>query len=142
MYQDAKPNATSPIEAQPPIPAHEAQLARSISGLLQYGVWIASAIVLIGGILYLIRHGSEAIDYRVFRGEPAMYRSLPGIISAVLQGHRRGIIQLGLVILIATPIVRVILCFLSFLRWRDFTYVAITALVLSGLIYSLVGAYF
>jgi uncharacterized membrane protein len=142
MYQDIEPKAISSIEPQPIVPSHEAQLERSISNLLQYGVWLSSLIVLIGGVLYLMRHGVEPVDYRVFQGEPAMYRSLPGIISAMLTGHRRGIIQFGLVVLIATPILRVVLCFVSFLRWRDFTYLAITALVLSGLIYSFVGAYF
>lgn len=141
MYQETKPRI-SPIEPQPLVPSHEAQLEQSISNLLRCGVWLSSLIVLIGGILYLMRHGSEPVDYRVFRGEPAMYRSLPGIVSATLTGHRRGIIQFGLVVLIATPILRVILCFVSFLRWRDRTYVAITALVLSGLIYSFIGAYF
>ncbi|GAP94163.1 DUF1634 domain-containing protein [Leptolyngbya sp. NIES-2104] len=141
MYQDADPRISS-IEPQPIVPSHEAQLERSISTLLQCGVWLSSLIVLIGGVLYLMRHGSESVDYRVFRGEPAMYRSLPGIITSMLTGHRRGIIQFGLVVLIATPILRVLLCFIAFLRWRDFTYLTITALVLSGLIYSFVGAYF
>ena len=122
--------------------SQEAKLERWISSLLQYGVWIASAIVLLGGILYLIRHGSEPVDYRVFRGEPAIYRSPIGIVQGVLEGRRRGIIQLGLLTLIAVPILRVLLSFIAFLRWRDFTYVGITGLVLAGLIYSFVGAYF
>jgi uncharacterized membrane protein len=113
-----------------------------ISNLLQSGVVLASAIVLIGGILYLMRHGSEPVDYRVFRGEPAIYCSLPGVLTAMIEGHRRGIIQFGLMILIATPILRVILCLFTFLRWRDLVYSFITILVLSGLIYSFVGAYF
>lgn len=142
MYQDVEPNAISTIESQPLLPSHEAQLEQSISNLLQAGVWIASAIVLIGGILYLIRHGAEPVNYSMFRGEPAMYRSPVGIIKAMLMGQRRGIIQFGLLVLIATPIVRVIFSLVSFLRWRDFTYAAITALVLSGLLYSFIGAYF
>ncbi|BAU11839.1 hypothetical protein LEP3755_23420 [Leptolyngbya sp. NIES-3755] len=140
MYQEAE-SRTSAIEPQPIVPSHEAQLEQSIRNLLTYGVWLSSMIVLIGGILYLMRHGNEPVDYRVFRGEPALYRSPTGIITAMLTGHRRGIIQFGLLILIATPIVRVIVSFISFLRWRDFTYTAITAIVLSGLIYSFIGAY-
>lgn len=122
--------------------SQEVKLEHWISNLLQYGVWIASSIVLIGGILYLIRHGGETADYRVFRGEPAVYRSPIGIVQAVLEGRRRGMIQLGLLVLIAVPILRVILSFVTFLRWKDFTYVGITGLVLAGLIYSFVGAYF
>lgn len=119
----------------------ELQLELLLSNLLKYGVFLASAVVLLGGILYLIRHGSEPADYRVFHGVPSEFRSPDGIINAVLSGSRRGIIQLGLLILVATPIVRVAISFLAFLRQRDYVYIAITSLVLSGLIYSLIGAY-
>jgi len=119
----------------------EQQLELLLSNLLKFGVFLASAVVLVGGILYLIRHGAEPADYRVFHGVPSEFRSPEGVINAVLSGRRRGIIQLGLLILIATPIVRVAVSFLTFLRQRDFVYVVVTFLVLSGLIYSLIGAY-
>lgn len=119
----------------------ELQLELLLSNLLKYGVFLASAVVLVGGILYLIRHGAEPADYRVFHGVPSEFRSPDGVINAILSGSRRGIIQLGLLILVATPIVRVAISFLAFLRQRDYVYIAITSLVLSGLIYSLIGAY-
>lgn len=119
----------------------ELQLELLLSNILKYGVFLASAVVLVGGILYLIRHGSEPADYRVFHGVPSEFRSPDGVVNAVLSGSRRGIIQLGLFILVATPIVRVAISFLAFLHQRDYVYIAITSLVLSGLIYSLIGAY-
>jgi uncharacterized membrane protein len=112
-----------------------------ISHLLKYGVLLASAIVLLGGVLYLIRQGAEPTNYRFSQGEPAEFRSPAGRVRAVLSGSRRGIIQLGLLILIATPISRVAFSFLAFLRQRDWVYIIITLSVLVGLIYSLVGAY-
>ncbi|HEY9622823.1 MAG TPA: DUF1634 domain-containing protein [Crinalium sp.] len=117
------------------------QLGVWLSRLLKYGVIIASVTVLVGGVLYLMRHGMEPVDYHRFRGEPDMFRSPQGVWDAVLSGHRRGIIQLGLLILIATPVVRVIMSLLFFIRQRDLVYVVITSLVFSGLLYSLVGAY-
>ena len=63
-------------------------------------------------------------------------------MAAVLSGSRRGIIQLGLLLLVATPIIRVVISLLIFLRQREFTYVVITLIVLTALIYSLVGAYY
>ena len=119
----------------------EQQLELLLSNLLKYGVFLASAVVLVGGILYLIRHGAEPADYRVFHGVPSEFRSPEGVINAVLAGRGRGIIQLGLLILVATPIVRVAISFLAFLRQRDYVYVVVTLLVLSGLIYSMIGAY-
>lgn len=141
MYKDviARSNSSSDETLDR---SQEAKLELWISNLLRYGVQLSSLIVLVGGILYLIHHHAEPVDYRVFQGEPAIYRSPSGVVQALLEGHRRGIIQLGLLILIATPILRVLLSLVTFLRWRDYTYAAITFLVLSGLIYSFVGAYF
>ncbi|MFN6568478.1 DUF1634 domain-containing protein [Dendronalium sp. ChiSLP03b] len=120
----------------------ELQLANLLSNLLKYGVLIASAVVLVGGILYLIRHGAEPAGYGVFRGEPSEFRSPAGVLSAVLLGSRRGIIQLGLLLLIATPIVRVLISLVAFVLRREFIYALVTFLVLASLIYSLVGAYY
>lgn len=117
------------------------QLEQFISHLLKYGVFLASAIVLVGGILYLIRYGAEPANYQFFRGESSVFSSPKDVMTAVLSGQCYGIIQLGLLILVATPIARVAFSLLAFLRQRDFTYVMLTLFVLSGLIYSLVGAY-
>ena len=122
--------------------ASEKQLEYLLSNLLMYGVLIASSIVLFGGILYLINHGSEPAEYQIFRGTPSEFHSPTGVVNAVLAGSRRGIIQLGLLILIAIPILRVIISFCTFLLQRNFVYVIITSLVIASLTYSLVGAYY
>ena len=122
--------------------ANEKQLEFLLSNLLKYGVLIASSIVLFGGILYLIHHGSEPAEYQIFRGTPSEFHSPIGVVNAVLAGSRRGIIQLGLLILIAIPILRVIISFCTFLLQRNFVYVVITSLVLASLTYSLLGAYY
>lgn len=120
----------------------EKELESILSNLLKYGVLIASAVVLLGGILYLIHHGYEPATYQIFQGEPLEFRSPSGVVNAVLSGSRRGIIQLGLLILIATPILRVLISFIAFILQRELTYIVVTLLVLASLIYSLVGAYF
>jgi uncharacterized membrane protein len=122
--------------------ANEKQLEYLLSNLLMYGVLIASSIVLFGGILYLIHHGSEPAEYQIFIGTPSEFHSPIGVVNAVFAGSRRGIIQLGLLILIAIPILRVIISFCTFLLQRNFVYVVITSLVLASLTYSLVGAYY
>ena len=122
--------------------ANEKQLEYLLSNLLMYGVLIASSIVLFGGILYLIHHGSEPAEYQIFRGTPSEFHSPIGVVNAVFAGSRRGIIQLGLLILIAIPILRVIISLCTFLLQRNFIYVVITSLVLTSLTYSLIGAYY
>jgi uncharacterized membrane protein len=121
--------------------ASEHQLEQFISNLLKYGVLLSSAVVLVGGILYLMRYGAEPADYRFFLGEPAAFCSPKGVMAEVLAGHYRGIIQFGILLLIATPVARVAFSLLAFLWRRDFAYVVLTFLVLAGLIYSFIGAY-
>lgn len=117
------------------------QLEQFISNLLKYGVLVSSAIVFAGGILYLVRHGAEPANYTVFQGEPSELCSPNGVVAAVLSGSARGIIQFGLLVLIVTPVARVIFSILAFLRRRDFTYLILTLFVLTGLIYSFIRAY-
>ena len=111
-----------------------------IAHLLRAGVMLAAGIVLTGGIFYLIRYGRQPTDYKVFHGVPTELQSVSGIIHFAFSGHFRGIIQLGLLLLIATPIVRVIFAVFAFALRRDKMYVVITLIVLFTLCYSLIGA--
>ncbi|MEH2057561.1 MAG: DUF1634 domain-containing protein [Nostoc sp.] len=120
----------------------EQHLEYLLSNLMKYGVLISSAVVLLGGILYLIHHGAEPAGYHFFQAVSSEFRLPVGVVNAVLSGSDRGIIQLGLLLLIATPIIRVFISLLAFLLQREFIYVIVTFLVFSSLIYSLVGAYY
>jgi uncharacterized membrane protein len=114
------------------------QLVEEIIGdLLRAGVIIAASATLLGGIIYLARHGKEAPNYRVFVGAPADLRSVSGIIADARALSGRGIIQLGLLLLVATPVARVIFSIAAFALQRDRTYVIITLTVLAVLGYSL-----
>ena len=105
--------------------------------VLQVGVTMAAALVVVGGILYVTRHAMPATDYRHFHGEPAEYKTLRGIWEDARALHGRGLIQLGLLVLIATPVARVVFSVYAFLKQRDWTYVVVTAIVLGLLSYSL-----
>ena len=110
-----------------------------IGNLLRIGVGTAAAVVLVGAAAYLVRHGFGHANYRVFRGEPSDLRTLRGIVRAAVGLHPRGIIQLGLVLLIATPVARVAFSVFAFAVERDRMYVVFTLLVLGILILSLAG---
>ncbi len=110
-----------------------------IAGLLTGGVVLAALVVLAGGVLYLYRFGSTLPDYRTFRGEPSDLRTLGGIAADAAASHSRGIMQMGLLILIATPVARVAFSVVAFLRQRDRLYVAVTLVVLTFLLFSLAG---
>lgn len=117
-------------------------IERFISSLLKYGVFLASAVVLVGGILYLIVCGTEPASYQSFQGEPRELCSPIGVVTTALSGNPLGIIQLGLLLLIATPLSRVALSCLIFLWQRDWLYGIVTLFVLSELIYGFIRAYF
>src|SRR5947207_707409 len=85
------------------------RLDQILGNLLRFGVLLAGVVGLAGGVGYLIRHGDEEMpSYREFRGEPDEYRHLSAIVAGAAALHGRAIIQLGLLILIATPIARVV----------------------------------
>ena len=115
------------------------QVERFLGALLRSGVIVAGAAVLFGGVFYLMRYGPTVPDYRVFHGEPAELRSMAGIVKDSLSGSSRGLIQLGLLLLIATPLLRVVFSVLAFALQRDLTYVLVTLIVLCLLMYSLSG---
>jgi uncharacterized membrane protein len=119
----------------------EQEVEGIVGNLLRVGVMLAAVVVFAGGVLYLIRHGSSVPDYRVFHGEPTDLRGISGIVSDVVALRSRGIIQLGLLLLVATPVARVAFSTFAFARQRDHTYVIVTLSVLAVLLYSLVGGY-
>jgi uncharacterized membrane protein len=112
-----------------------------ISLLLRVGVISASALVLAGGILYLYQHGNVFPQYQTFQGEPLYLRALGGILSSATSLDSRGIIQLGLLMLVLTPVVRVAFSVAAFAMQRDRLYVGVTLIVLSMLLYNLLWTY-
>jgi len=109
-----------------------------IGRLLQVGVLVAAAVVIVGAAMLLAQQGRATADFRVFRGESAEFRSVVAIVRGALALDARAVVQLGLVLLIATPVARVALTLVAFLIQRDRLYVAITAVVLALLLYGLI----
>jgi uncharacterized membrane protein len=117
------------------------QVEEIIGNILRTSVLISAAVTLFGGVLYLVRYGQSAPAYHVFRGEPAYLRDLYGIFSDLMVFRSRGIIQFGILLLIATPVARVVFSIIAFFVQRDRTYGVVTCIVLAALIYSLSGGY-
>jgi len=136
----AVPAPARPRHSFQPQPWRDRRLEAILGNLLRAGVLISAAVVFLGACVYLSRHAHEPADYRIFRGEPSEYRSIPGVIRSVLNGRGRGLIQLGLLLLIATPIARVAFSIVGFAIEGDRLYVAFTLMVLAILLYSLLGS--
>lgn len=115
---------------------------RDVMGtLLRVGILAAAFLVVMGGILFFVQHPKEIFDYTTFKGEPPRFRQVHLIVLEALNFRGRDVIQLGLLVLIATPVARVIFSLIGFLIEKDWIYVAITAVVLIILSVSLFSNY-
>jgi uncharacterized membrane protein len=112
-------------------------LDNSIASMLRFGVTLSALMVLAGGVLLLLHPFAPIADYRHFRLPGPALRTLRGVTACAARRQPGGIIQFGLLLLIATPLARVILCVVGFGRQRDRLYVLISSIVLVVLLYSL-----
>jgi uncharacterized membrane protein len=120
---------------------NDQRLEAIISVLLRTGVLLAAAVVLLGGLCFLFKHGHEQPEYHVFHGTAETYRSVSGVLHAAGPSDCQAIIQLGLLLLILTPVARVAFSLAGFALEHDRTYMVLTYIVLVILIYSLAGAH-
>lgn len=108
-----------------------------ISVLLRTGVILSAVVVLIGGIMYLVQYRHVVPDYRVFRSEPTSLSHFKSLLAGVATFHSRSWMELGLWILVATPVARVAFSIFGFFKERDRTYVFLTLIVLTVLLFGL-----
>ena len=120
---------------------NDGQMRDIMGTLLRTGVLAAAFLVISGGILFFIQHPKEIFDYTTFKGEPAKLRQVHLIVKESMNFRGRDIIQLGLLVLIATPVARVIFSLIGFIVEKDWIYVAITGVVLIILTASLFSNY-
>jgi uncharacterized membrane protein len=111
-----------------------------MGNVLRIGVLLAAVVVLAGGALYIAQHHAGAVSYRTFVAGTAETRTLTGIAASATRLHGEGLIQLGLLLLIATPIARVVFAVAGFALERDRLYACISLIVLAILIFSLLHA--
>jgi uncharacterized membrane protein len=124
--------------ADVPLPDDHA-VDQTIGHLLRFGMYLAATVILIGGVMFLHAHARERPDYHTFRLLPASLRSPAGIVRTAFHGDAMGVMALGMILLIATPIARVVFSVFAFAVRRDKLYVAISAIVLCVLLYSLLA---
>jgi uncharacterized membrane protein len=115
----------------------DAQMEIIMGRLLQVGVLLAASVVLVGGAMYLYAHANEQSNYRVFRAQPVELRHPAGLLRGVVGGNASAVIQLGILLLVATPIFRVIFAVVGFAIERDRLYVGISLTVLAVLLYGM-----
>jgi uncharacterized membrane protein len=108
----------------------------AISRMLRAGVSMAAAVVLLGGILYLLQAHGRVPDFRHFHGTPNPADRIAPVFAGIRHRDSRSVIHLGILLLIATPIMRVAYCVAGFAAQKDKLYVVISGTVLAVLLYS------
>ena len=108
-----------------------------LGNILRIGVIIAGSIMLIGAILFLIRHGNEFPHYHSFKFDLFDITDPSLVLKGLFELKSIALMQLGVLVLIATPVMRVIVSVIAFLYERDFMYVVFTLIVLAVLLFSL-----
>jgi uncharacterized membrane protein len=111
-----------------------------IGNLLRAGVLLAAAVVFLGGALYLVQHHADRTGYRRFSAGGPAIQSVAGILHSAAHLQSEGLIQLGLLLLIATPVARVALAVVGFALERDRLYAVVSLIVLAILAFSLLHA--
>src|ERR1700722_15483205 len=134
MTGKQKPAAPS---ASPTPTFDDHRLEMLMGRLLQIGVLLASITVLIGGVLFLIARANQPANFRPFSAESANLRHPSHLLPLIAVGDPTAIIQLGILLLIATPVARVLFGVIAFAIERDRLYTAVSIAVLTILIISL-----
>jgi len=109
----------------------------AIGKMLRVGVTVSAVTVLAGGLISLRHAWAPLPDYSHFVRERASLDSATGILHGIKSLEAASVIQLGILLLIATPIVRVVMCVAGFARQHDWLYVIVSSAVLVILLYSL-----
>ena len=115
-------------------------ISSMIGKILRGGVYLSLSVVLIGGVIQLAHHGaerSEVVGEKFIEKDKNISQLLHDTFLGVAQGKGLSIIELGVLLLIATPIVRVLFSLIAFAIEKDRTYVLITFLVLMIILFSM-----
>jgi uncharacterized membrane protein len=126
-----------PADGLPTAPVHHRLTIQDTSAwILRIGVILSVAVMLIGTALTFVHRNMSIVDiqHTTFDGRPAtLWRGL-------LEGRGQAVVELGIYLLIFTPIMRVVASMLLFLlEEHDRLYAAVTCgvliLTLAGLLF-------
>lgn len=118
---------------------HDSAIQGAMSTILRLLTVVAGMVILIGGALLLLRHGDAVTSFHTFAGEPPSLRLVSEIVVGAMHGQSLAVVQFGILLLIATPVLRVLFLGIGYFIERDLLYVLVAAIVLAVLGSSLMG---
>lgn len=133
------PTPSSAVVALPdPRAAQVARVEAILSFVLRAGV-ISSLVIVTVGLVVLFFHVPALLtgDFHDALKTMDFPHTITAVIAGLVHFQGRSIIIFGLIVLLATPILRVAISVLIFFHQRDWPFVFITLLVLTLLLISL-----
>lgn len=129
------PPTLSPAPKPPP---HDMESRMAI--VLTAGTTTALALALAGVAMFIFKGQKDPIDLHTFgQGVGTGYRGIRAVIKDALTGDPLGIMQVSALVLVATPVARVVFALIAFALKRDWLYTIVALIVLAGLALGLTG---
>jgi uncharacterized membrane protein len=100
------------------------RIERQMGTLLQVGVLVSAAVMALGGIFYLAGHGRDTVALSTFH--------------KVAWSQNTRVLQVGVLLMIATPVLRVLFAVFAFAKAQDWLYSAVAATVLALILWGFV----
>jgi uncharacterized membrane protein len=114
----------------------ESHLRNVLARVMLLGVVLAAATMLAGLAVFLAHHAGDPTGDRKFTGEPSDLTHPVAIFRAALRGNDDCLMQVGVLLLLINPLVRVALAACGYAASRDWLYAGISAVVLGVLVVS------
>ncbi|MPT33322.1 MAG: DUF1634 domain-containing protein [Chryseobacterium sp.] len=121
-------------------PFTDIDLNRSVGNLLRLGV-ILSVVTSLIGFVKLFLEGFKMPKYKLLDMGSSSEKVWGSFWDSLSKGEGMAIIQLGILLLILTPLVRIIFALIGYLKEKDYVYVVISTIVLVIMVVSFLTGY-
>lgn len=109
----------------------DVDLNRSVGNLLRLGVILSVITSLIGFVKLFLEGFKMPKKYMFLEMGTSSEKVWSHFWNSLMKGEGMAIIQLGILLLIFTPLVRIIFALIGYLKEKDYLYVFISSIVLA-----------
>lgn len=109
----------------------DVDLNRSVGNLLRLGVILSVAISIIGFVKLFLEGFKMPKNYSLLETGSSSEKLWGQFWESLCKGEGMAIIQLGILVLIFTPLMRIVFALIGYLKEKDYIYVIISSIVLA-----------